>query len=408
MFSALQVLLAHEEVERHGDQEAAEAEEDLVEVGLDEEPEADEDGDDGDDGTKWHGQGARVLRVAPAQDEDGQAGRHVLGEARDDADGGQGREASRQGDEDADDGREEDGHVRRVEAVVAREDWRQHVVVGDGDDDARRQEGRGQVDAADGDERTGGDEQAAARAEEDGGCRRDRRLRLREVRAEHADGHGHDEEVEGRDEQHDDDDGAWDVALRVVHILRCLGDGLEAREGVEDQERGRAEREVGGRLSARQQRREVRAVHVEDADGDEEHERQQLADRHDVVDDLRELDAQDVDEPERTHQGDDDEVLVERIFHSWHDSCQRRRKAIGHGRPGDDADGGLHEADFKADEVAEGGTRVDVRAAVALEAAAGLGEAERQRHRQQRVEEDDDQRERARECVRLVRQQEDA
>ena len=44
IFSALQVLLAHEEVERHGDQEATEAEEDLVEVGLDEEPEADEDG----------------------------------------------------------------------------------------------------------------------------------------------------------------------------------------------------------------------------------------------------------------------------------------------------------------------------------------------------------------------------
>ena len=99
--SALQVLLAHEEVERHGDQEAAEAEEDLVEVGLDEEPEADEDGDDGDDGTKRHGQGARMLGVAPAQDEDGQAGRHVLGEARDDADGGQGCEAARQGDEDA-------------------------------------------------------------------------------------------------------------------------------------------------------------------------------------------------------------------------------------------------------------------------------------------------------------------
>ena len=214
-----------------------------MEVGLDEEPEADEDGDDGYDGTKRHGQGARVLRVAPAQDEDGQAGRHVLGEARDDADGGQGREAARQGDEDADEGREEDGHVRRVEAVVAREDWRQHVVVGDGDDDARRQEGRGQVDAADGDERTGGDEQAAARAEEDGSCRRDRRLRLGEVRAEHADGHGHDEEIEGRDEQHDDDDGARDVAPRVIHILRGLGDGLEAREGVEDQERGRAERE---------------------------------------------------------------------------------------------------------------------------------------------------------------------
>ena len=191
IFSALQVLLAHEEVERHGDQEATEAEEDLVEVGLDEEPEADEDGDDGDDGddgTKRHGQGARVLRIAPAQDEDGQAGRHVLGEARDDADGGQCREAARQGDENADDGREEDGHVRRVEAVVAREDWRQHVVVGDGDDDARRQEGRGQVDAADGDERTGSDEQAARRAKEDSSGRRNRRLRIREVRAEDADG----------------------------------------------------------------------------------------------------------------------------------------------------------------------------------------------------------------------------
>ena len=32
-----------------------------MEVGLDEEPEADEDGDDGDEGTKRHGQGARVL-----------------------------------------------------------------------------------------------------------------------------------------------------------------------------------------------------------------------------------------------------------------------------------------------------------------------------------------------------------
>lgn len=48
----LQILFAHEEVERHGDQKAAEAEEDLVAVSLDEQPDADEDGDDGDDGAE--------------------------------------------------------------------------------------------------------------------------------------------------------------------------------------------------------------------------------------------------------------------------------------------------------------------------------------------------------------------
>ena len=65
-----------------------------MEVSLDEQPDADEDGDDGDDGAERHRKRARMLGVALAQDEDGQAGRHVLGKARDDTDDGQCREAA--------------------------------------------------------------------------------------------------------------------------------------------------------------------------------------------------------------------------------------------------------------------------------------------------------------------------
>ena len=51
-FCLFLILLAHDEVERHGNQEAAEAEENLVEVGLDEQPDADKNGDNADSGQR--------------------------------------------------------------------------------------------------------------------------------------------------------------------------------------------------------------------------------------------------------------------------------------------------------------------------------------------------------------------
>ncbi len=49
---SFEVLLLHQEVERHGDHEAAEADENLVEVGLDEQPDADDDGNCRNDGAE--------------------------------------------------------------------------------------------------------------------------------------------------------------------------------------------------------------------------------------------------------------------------------------------------------------------------------------------------------------------
>ena len=127
----------------------------------------------------------------------------------------------------------------------------------------------------------------------------------------------------------------------------------------------------------RRQRRQGRAVHVAEADDDEEGKRQQLSDRQ-CVDQPRALaDAAHVHPGQR--RGDAEEQ--QRPWPAGGDGlpvvAERHRDAGHHARLTGGAREPLHPSDLERDEPPERRARIEIRSTGALEAAAGFREAQR-------------------------------
>lgn len=87
--------MLHQEVERHGDDQCTQSPDEVNNRGLEEEPERNDHGNDRDGPTERQLENPLLVGVSPPKDNDGQAGRNVLGKPGNGTDLGQGIEGPR-------------------------------------------------------------------------------------------------------------------------------------------------------------------------------------------------------------------------------------------------------------------------------------------------------------------------
>ncbi len=161
-------------------------------------------------------------------------------------------------------------------------------------------------------------------------------------------------EIDREDRGRDQLVGVRDVARRVPHLLRQVGNGLHARVG--EHRHGDRQRELapgGGDAPADVAREDVRAEDEDEPDHDEERLGGEVDDRQDDVELRRLLDAHDVDRHEDDHDDraadDVPGVLAERLP----EDREVVRDEEGRDRHGGDVDEHLRPGRPEADELVE-------------------------------------------------------
>jgi len=168
---------------------------------------------------------------------------------------------------------------------MTRHEGGQHVLFSQCQTASRRNEGRGNADAADWDKGAGSNHVASDRTANLRKCVLNRDGGFSQRRSHHADTDAKQKEINHRAENERDDGRNRQVTLGIFHVASDHTDALKTGKGVKEQNGGAAKGCHG--VGSCDRSDELVKIDKENADGNEKNERNNFTDRHRILNNFK-------------------------------------------------------------------------------------------------------------------------